>query len=398
MRRKIVSIFLIGILLMLSVIPVAYAQTAQEKKKELESQLSDAKEEKEAVTNEKKEVLKEIDKLDAQIDEYETQISELNTKISKLKKSIAAKEMEIKKLEKEYKEKEEAFLERMVAIYESGQMTYLDVLLSSDSVVNFISNYYMVSELAEADNNMMNAIQTQQKKIEDTKKELEEEKQEITTSRNEVEAKTNSLNSTKASKQSKVNTLSAKEKKLQATMDQFAADIKKAQKEIDEAVRKANQSSDGNKYVGSFSGTLSWPISTSSSNWNLITSGYGQRGQPTAGASTNHKALDIGVRYVTVYAPADGYVVMASRQSGYGNFIMIKHSDNLYTCYGHLSSYKVSAGQTVSRGQAIAVSGNTGVSTGPHLHFEVRTSSSYSSRVNPLNYISDSVYSNLIFW
>ena len=98
-----------------------------------------------------------------------------------------------------------------------------------------------------------------------------------------------------------------------------------------------------------------------------------------------------------IYAPADGYVVLASRQSGYGNFIMIKHSNNLYTCYGHLNSYKVSAGQTVKRGQAIALSGSTGVSTGPHLHWEVRTSSSYSSRVNPLNYISDSVYSQLDF-
>lgn len=392
MKRKIVSIFLVGILLMMSMIPIVYAQTAQEKKKELESQLSDAKEEKAEVTDEKNSILNEISQLDDKIDEYESQISELNTKISNLKKSITAKETEIKKLEKEYTEKEEAFLERMVAIYESGQMTYLDVLLSSDSVVNFISNYYMVSELAEADNNMMEAIQTQQQKIEEAKKELEDEKQEITNSRNEVEAKTKSLNSTKSSKQAKVNTLSAKEKELQKEIEEFNTAIKKAQAEIDAAVKK----SEG--YVGSFSGTLSWPVSTSSANWNLITSGYGRRDQPTSGASTNHKALDIGISYQTVYAPADGYVVIASRQSGYGNFIMIKHSNNLYTCYGHLNSYKVSAGQTVKRGQAIAVSGNTGVSTGPHLHFEVRTSSSYSSRVNPLNYISDSVYSKLIFW
>lgn len=392
MKRKIVSIFLVGILLMMSMIPIVYAQTAQEKKKELESQLSDAKEEKAEVTDEKNSILNEISQLDDKIDEYESQISELNTKISNLKKSITAKETEIKKLEKEYTEKEEAFLERMVAIYESGQMTYLDVLLSSDSVVNFISNYYMVSELAEADNNMMEAIQTQQQKIEEAKKELEDEKQEITNSRNEVEAKTKSLNSTKSSKQAKVNTLSAKEKELQKEIEEFNTAIKKAQAEIDAAVKK----SEG--YVGSFSGTLSWPVSTSSANWNLITSGYGRRDQPTSGASTNHKALDIGISYQTVYAPADGYVVIASKQSGYGNFIMIKHSNNLYTCYGHLNSYKVSAGQTVKRGQAIAVSGNTGVSTGPHLHFEVRTSSSYSSRVNPLNYISDSVYSKLIFW
>ena len=86
---------------------------------------------------------------------------------------------------------------------------------------------------------------------------------------------------------------------------------------------------------------------------------------------------------------------MAGWASGYGNFIMIKHSNSLYTCYGHLSGYNVSSGQTVKRGQRIATSGNTGISTGPHLHFEVRTSSSYYSRVNPLNYISDSVYSKL---
>lgn len=392
MKRKIVSIFLVGILLMMSMIPIVYAQTAQEKKKELESQLSDAKEEKAEVTDEKNSILNEISQLDDKIDEYESQISELNTKISNLKKSITAKETEIKKLEKEYTEKEEAFLERMVAIYESGQMTYLDVLLSSDSVVNFISNYYMVSELAEADNNMMEAIQTQQQKIEEAKKELEDEKQEITNSRNEVEAKTKSLNSTKSSKQAKVNTLSAKEKELQKEIEEFNTAIKKAQAEIDAAVKK----SEG--YVGSFSGTLSWPVSTSSYGYNIITSGYGKRDQPTAGASTNHKALDIGISYQTVYAPADGYVVTASRQSGYGEFIMIKHSNSLYTCYGHLSSYKVSAGQTVKRGQAIAVSGNTGITSGPHLHFEVRTSGSYYSRVNPLNYISDSVYSKLIFW
>lgn len=392
MKRKIVSIFLIGMMMMMSIMPAVYAKSATQRKQELQNKLSDAKDKRAEIRKEKQTVLDEIAKLDDEIDKYEDQISELNTKISNLQKSIASKEVEIKKLEKEYKEKEEAFVERMVAVYEAGQTTYLDVLLSSDSVVNFISNYYMISELAEADNEMMASIEAQQKKIEETKQELENEKKDIDTSKTSLESNKKELDSKKSARQSKVNTLSSEEKKLQQQIEQFNVDMKKAQKEIDAAVKKSQG------YQGSFSGTLGWPVSTSSQWWNLITSGYGRRDQPTAGASTSHKALDIGIKYQTVYAPADGYVVLASRQSGYGNFIMIKHSNNLYTCYGHLSSYKVSAGQTVSRGQAIAVSGNTGVSTGAHLHFEVRTSSSFYSRVNPLNYISDSVYSQLIFW
>lgn len=392
MKRKIVSIFLMAILLLTVTMPAIFAQTAQEKKQELENKLNDVKDAKQEVTTKKNSVLDEIGELDSQIEEYETEITKLNKKITDLKKSIDKNEKEIKKLEKEFKEKEEAFVERMVAIYEDGQTTYLDMLLSSDNIVSFISSYYMISELAEADKAMMDSIQQQQSKIEETKKELENEKQEIVTSKNKIEEKTKTLNNAKSSKQSKVNSLTAQEKKLQAQIDEFNSAIKEAQKEIDKAIKNSSG------YQGSFSGTLSWPVSTSSYGYNIITSGYGRRDQPTAGASTSHKALDIGISYQTVYAPADGYIVTAGWQSGYGNFIMIKHSNSLYTCYGHLSGYKVSSGQTVTRGQAIATSGNTGVSTGPHLHFEVRTNGSYDSRVNPLNYISDSVYSKLIFW
>ena len=389
MKRKIVSIFLVIVLTFAMTISPVLAQTAQERKEELEEQRNDVKEQKKEVTSQKKTVMEEISDLEDQITEYESQISSLNSKIKELKKSIEKNEKEITKLETEYEEKQEAFIERMVIMYEKGQTTYLDALLSADSMVSFISSYYMINEMADADRTMMESIKQQKEKIEETKAKLEKEKKEITTSKTEIESKTAKLNSAKASKQSKVNSLTSEEKKLQAKLDEFNTAIKKAEEEIKAAANKASG------YQGSFSGTLSWPISTSSWGWNIITSGYGRRDQPTSGASTNHKALDIGIDSQPVYAPADGYVVMAERASGYGNFIMIKHSSKLYTCFGHLSGYNVSAGQTVKRGQRIATSGNTGISTGPHLHFEVRTSSSYYSRVNPLNYISDSVYSKL---
>lgn len=389
MKRKIMSIFLVMVLTFAMTISPVLAQTAQERKNELEDQRDDVKEQKDEITSQKKTVMEEISDLEDEISEYESQISKLNSKITELKKSIEKNEKEITKLEAEYEEKQEAFIERMVIMYEKGQTTYLDALLSADSMVSFISSYYMINEMADADRTMMESIKQQKEKIEETKAKLEEEKKEITTSKTEIETKTAKLNSAKESKQSKVNSLTSEEKKLQAKIDEFNSAIKKAEKEIEAAANKANG------YQGSFSGTLSWPVSTSSWGWNIITSGYGRRDQPTSGASTSHKALDIGISYQPVYAPADGYVVMAGWASGYGNFIMIKHSSKLYTCYGHLSGYNVSSGQTVKRGQRIATSGDTGISTGPHLHFEVRTSSSYYSRVNPLNYISDSVYSKL---
>ena len=389
MKRKIVSIFLVVVLTFAMTISPVLAQTAQERKNELEEQRDNVKEQKNEITSQKKTVMEEISDLEDEISKYESEISKLNSKITELKKSIEKNEKEITKLEAEYEEKQEAFVERMVIMYEKGQTTYLDALLSADSMVSFISSYYMINEMADADRTMMESIKQQKEKIEETKAKLEEEKKEITTSKTEIENKTAKLNSAKESKQSKVNSLTSEEKKLQAKIDEFNSAIKKAEKEIEAAANKAHG------YQGSFSGTLSWPVSTSSWGWNIITSGYGRRDQPTSGASTNHKALDIGIDHQPVYAPADGYVVMAGWASGYGNFIMIKHSSKLYTCYGHLSGYNVRSGQTVKRGQRIATSGNTGISTGPHLHFEVRTSSSYYSRVNPLNYISDSVYSKL---
>ncbi len=392
MKRKSLSIFLV-ILLIISItaLPV-FAATAQEKKDKLEEQLQDVKDEKKQVANQKSKIMEEIGELSSKISEYEAQITSLNKEINELKGSIAQKEEQITKLQKEFEEKEEALKVRLVAMYEAGQTTYMDVLLSSDSFTNFISNFYMMSELAEADKAVMNSIEEKKKQIDETKKELEKEKTKVASSKAQVEAKNKELNEAKSAKQSKVNSLSAEEKKLQSKIEEYEAAIKKA----DEEIKKALQQSSG--YQGSFSGTLSWPLSTSSANYNLITSGYGRRDQPTSGASTNHKALDIGVSYQSVYAPADGYVVTASPVSGYGNFIMIKHSNSLYTCFGHLSSYNVSAGQTVKRGQKIAVSGNTGISTGPHLHFEVRTNGSSYSRVNPLNYISNDVYNSLRFW
>lgn len=386
MKRKVISIFLAIILMLMTTVP-AFATSAQDKKEALEDQKQEAEDQKDEVTNQKKEVLAEISELNSQIEEYEAKISELNNKISNLKESIKKKGEEIKKLEKEAEEKEEILIQRLVAMYEAGQTTYLDVLLSSENMVNFISNYYMIEQLAEADQAVIDSIKEKREKIETTKKELEDEKEEVTASRKEVETESSKLEVAKASRQNKVASLAQQEKELQAKIDEFEAAIKEAEEEIKREIE--SQKNQGGGYQGSFEGELSWPLSSSSQWYNYITSIFGYRDQPTAGASTNHGAVDIAVDYEPVYAPASGRVIIARYLSGYGNYILIDHGNGYYTGFAHLSTYNVSQGDTVNRGQQIAISGDTGISTGPHLHYELHIGGyDQSDRVDPLQYTS----------
>ena len=117
-----------------------------------------------------------------------------------------------------------------------------------------------------------------------------------------------------------------------------------------------------------------------------MTSGFGKRSRPTRGASTYHKGVDWATPVGTaVVASAPGVVTRAGWGSGYGYVIYIRHADGKETRYGHLSKILVKSGQSVSQGQKIALSGNTGVSTGPHIHFEILVG---GSQVNPLKYVN----------
>ena len=361
----------------------ATVDTLYQQKSELQNKLSAAEKEINKLKNEMSEVQWQISQLNSQIDIYQGNIENLQNQINDNEAILA-------QLQEDYEKRGEALADRIVAQYEAGDVTYLDFLLSSESLTDFISNYYVLGELADMDNSLLREIETSKENIEKTKQQLESDKASVEEQMNIVKQKVSELENNR--------------KKLSTQKASIEEEEKKYKKEIEQVEKKIEEI--GKSYVGSFSGTLSWPLSTSSRNYNLITYGYGPRNQPVAGASVNHKALDIGVNYVPLYAPADGYIVCAqSGYFGYGNFIQIKHSNNLYTCYGHLSKINVSVGQTVKRGQQIGVTGGrpsdgykyAGTSSGPHLHFEVRTGVGSASRVNPLNYITGEVYSKLIF-
>lgn len=385
MKKKIVPFMLCFILLASICMPTLAATQSEleNEKTSIEDKKNAAEEEQKQVKEELSAQMKEISKLDASISEVETQISQLDNEISELTTSINKEQEKLEQKQKEHEENQELMEERMVAMYESGETTFLDMLFSSKNIIDFISNYYMVSQITQCDKELLETIEKEQEEIEKTKTNLEEEKQKVDSAKIEKETKNNLLKSQKSERQEKASALSEEEKKLQSDIDYYNKQVDKIEAQIQEAMRKAqeqlNSSSNGNGLK--FDGSFIWPC-----NNKVITSAVKIRW------GRWHKGIDIGARYENVYAAASGYAYTLENPGGYGHYIMIVHGDGYITLYGHLNSYNISYGQYVTQGQVIAQSGNSGSSQGAHLHFEIRKASSLSnyfssSFLNPVDYL-----------
>lgn len=379
MKKKIISIVLVLILLQAYVYSIFAASTSSlnDQKSDLQQKVNDAEEEKSKLKEQLDEQLQAISDLDLSISNVEEEISKLSAQISELETNIEEKQKEIEQKQKEYTENEELLQDRLVATYENGSTSFLDILLGSSGIMDFLSNYYNISQLIQCDEELLESIEKDKKEIEEAKQTLEEEKSQIEELKKEQETKKNSLSLKKAERQQKASSLNAEQKAVQADIDSYNAQIKQVDEQIRKILEEANKNSSGIKFDGSFI----WPC-----NNKIITSTVKQRW------GRWHKGIDIGARYESVYAAASGYAYKLENPGGYGHYIMIVHGSGFITLYGHLDSFNISNGQYVSQGQVIATSGNSGGSFGAHLHFEIRKASSVSnffssSFLNPLDYL-----------
>lgn len=401
---KIIGIAVLMIMLLQMNVYVAAESTSNLKnqKSENNKKINEVETDLEEVQAQKSETVKQVEELSTQISDYETQIDTLNSQISELNTKIGESEKQLEKAQKDYTKQQELLEARLVATYEAGETSYLDFILSSESITDLISNYYLITEVATNDTELLEKIQKQKQDIEKAKQDLEGNKQELATSKASKQTITTQLQSAKSEKNQQVAQLSEDEQKLQQRIEE----LQQANKSIDskiraaqaaiEAARKQQQSSSGTSTSSSssskppISGTVGssgfiYPVP---SGYTKITTGM------YYSSGSYHGAIDFGsggINGQPVYAVADGYVVTSERLSGsYGNYIIIAHYNGLYTLYAHGQdgSRTVSAGQTVKQGQQIMRVGSTGNSTGPHLHFEVRLSPGlYSNRVNPTAYL-----------
>ena len=380
-----------------------------------EGQIKEAEDKKEQVSQEKSETIKQVEEIQTQISDYENQINELDSKISDLNNQITDAENQINQKQEDYDKQQELLEKRLVATYEAGETSFLDVLLSSQSLTDLISNYYLISEIAEADTNLMQELENEKKEIENAKTTLETSKKELDSSKAEKQSMTVQLESAKAEKNTYVAQLSSQEQELQSQIDELEeankaidAEIKQKQAEMQRKLeeykkQQANSSSSGGSSGGSSSSGSSSSGGTSTGGGPVSNSGFIYP-VPSAysrittrlyySSGQYHGAVDFGSAGINgqpVYAVADGIVYTAKAlTTSYGNYVIILHDNGLYTLYAHgqAGSIRVSEGQRVKQGQQIMNVGSTGNSTGPHLHFEVRTSPGlYANRVNPEKYL-----------
>jgi len=398
---KFLGVCLVLIMLMQGGVSLA-ASTSQlnSQKQENQEKINEVNEKKEEVTEQKNKTVDEVNKLNNQINDYQKQIDELDAKISNLNNKISESEQKLNKAQEDYTNQEELLESRLVTMQEAGETSYLDFLLSSDSITDLISNYYLISEVTTKDTELLEKIQKQKEEIQKAKEDLENSKRELDTSKASKQSATVQLKTAKAEKDEQVEKLSEDEKKLQQQIDELReanksidSQIQAAQAAIKRAQEEAARRSSSNSGKSGSSGT---PTSAGSSGFIYpVPSGYTTITTGMYYKSGHfHGAVDFGTGGINgqpVYAVADGYVVTSTRLSGsYGNYILIAHYNGLYTLYAHGQdgSRTVSAGDTVKQGQQIMRVGSTGNSTGPHLHFEVRTSpGTYACRQDPRNYL-----------
>ena len=336
----------------------------QEKLKELEKQIAEAKAKKEDVMVTKNLLDQRNQLLLEQIDDTQNQIDDAAAQIARY--------------ELLEQEQYELFCQQVRSEEERGSLSYLSVLFKATSMADLLSRMEFVNEVAEYNKTLIAAMKETRENIKAEKTEMEAKEAQLGEQQDELQGKLDET--TKL-----MNEYAADQKAL----ERMHAAEEKAADEIDAQIARLIADSD---VVPGSEGFI-WPVSTSK----MISSPIGSRVAPGGFGSTNHKGVDIcNVGYTSsVYATKSGRVLLTNSSGwggGYGNYVVIDHGGGLTTLYAHMSVVKVSPGDTVSQGTVIGVTGNTGASTGPHLHYEVRTTTIVNGKSvtvyqNPLNYL-----------
>lgn len=388
-------------------------QDEKDRQKEIESNIEDTEE-----------ILRELESLKSDTNAYilamDDKLNEITAYIDNLNEQIEDKKLEIEQInvtltnqEQDINSQYEAMKKRIQFMYENGQTEYLELILNSGSISDFLNRAEYMSKITEYDRNMLNKMKETKEQIEITKQTLEQEQANLDSLMASAEEEKAAVEKLVDEKSKLLEATEAKISSAETEIDQMQGEIaaskaivaeleelERKQKEEEERKRKEEEErrkqaeqngqkvetpvNTAPKYEG---GQFLWPVP----GWYTITSEFGWRvspdiaGKPGSGQSEFHSGLDIAAPNGTnIIAACGGTVAWAYKSASAGNWIGIDHGNGLFTVYMHMSKFNVSQGDVVQAGDVIGFVGSTGWSTGNHLHFSVRLNGEY---VNPHNYL-----------
>ena len=334
-------------------------QEARDAQAELEKQIA-------AIQSDKSKALEEKALLDRQNDK-------LRSEISLLQQQSDETQARITELTQKEQEQYELFCRQVREEEERGTVSYWSVLFKASSFTDLLARMDFVNEVMDYDRQVISDLQTTRRQLTEDKAALEQQKSEMESSQTKLQQQVDAASTL-------IREYEETEAGHQAMLDEAAEDEARIQALIRQ--QQSGGSSGGSGSSGSNSGVdgYIWPTN----NTRVVTSPYGERWCPFHGYESHNGADIDAARGSAVLAAKSGRVIQAGWNGGYGISVMIAHDDGITTLYGHMDGCSVSVGQTVSQGETIGICGNTGNSSGAHIHYTMYKN---GGTIDPLPYL-----------
>ena len=375
---------------------------AQKRKTQVENDLNDAQALIEQLQNQEGDIQEAVRELDDRLNVISGNIDTLKAQTRQKNKELLDTQNQLEAARTEESEQYESMKVRIRYMYQNSGIGYLEALLESGSFAKMLKQVDYMSTMMQYDRAKLEEYQQTQALIQNAEETIRKDKADLEALQAQLEEEQQAVNLLMQEKETQLSGVRQGISEAEQNAQQYQQEIeaenqliqemlaaeaaaKKAAEEQQkqQEVQKNNASADSNVNTNDVyeGGVFTWPCPSS----HKITSGFGYRDKPTAGATSYHQGYDIGASAgAAIVAAADGVVTSTGYSSVLGNYVILSHGGGLFTIYEHCSAVLVSQGQSVSRGSTIAKVGSTGVSTGPHLHFGVQLNGKY---VDPGNYL-----------
>lgn len=387
MIKKRVLTVLMALIMIISFDITALADDISDKEQELQQKIGDSQGKISNLNNTieslEEKILsgqKQANELENSISEVDGDIKDMQKKITDLQSRIDVTTKELNAAIQDYNLQDERMKNRINALYKNGtSVGYLEVILEATSFSDFMTKADILKKIVNYDVDMLKEMKQKREEINNKKLALDKDKSDMVALKNSLDGKKVTLVTQNKEKKSLIALLSRDKSNYESMLKQEQSDAEMMKREL----------STLRTYKGKYTGEVAAILHSSdfpSGKSPRITSPFGYRTDPITGQQLFHSGLDIGtalVKNIPVYAMAAGKVILAKYYGGYGNAVVIDHGSGLTTLYGHNNTLLVSVGAMVKAGQKIALSGSTGRSTGPHVHFEIEKDGEYQ---NPADY------------